>query len=580
MTKDSGSKTLKFITGQPLGEPRTDAAAFRRATKITHPSGRAGRWHHHSHMRRSAVRLGSLAGVAGEVAGMLTHPLVTEFGTGAVALGSAAEASRRGSKAWKRRQHYKEWVRPLHKALAGSQALIPLGITPGMRPDSYLSVPLDYATNEESEIRIDMPEGFAGGVMKYEVERIVREKLGIPDIVARWKVAGHEPYVSISIAPLPPKKVKWADVLTLLESAPESAPIIGLGSRGKVVSVDLDAEAPHVLVSASTGGGKSVMVRTIVAQLMHNGAHVIFLDLKRHSHRWARGLENVTYCRTPEEIHDALIWAAAEGERRNVLVDEGGDEATKDLPRIVIVAEEMNATISRLKKYWDATREKSDRKQSPAVEALQEVLFMGRAVKENVVAVAQMMTANALGGPEARENFAIRILARYTRNSWMMLVPEIQPIPRSSRHAGRVQVCIAGEATETQVLFPSEDDARAWAESAPVGASVGAGGPIPAQASGSVTDSVTTPPTQGEQGYDVSDTPRLTLVPDLPPELSGVSLSEAVRDGVLTCSLDSARQESHRDPEFPTSVGTRGKTRLYDPEDLMRWQRNRPRAVG
>jgi hypothetical protein len=307
---------------------------------------------------------------------------------------------------------------------------------------------------------------------------------------------------------------------------------------------------------------------------MHNGAHVIFLDAKRNSHRWARGLENVTYCRSTEEIHNALVWAAEEGDRRNVIADDG-EEATAQLPRIVIVAEEMNATINRLQDYWAAVRTKHDPKSSPAVNGLKEVLFMGRAVRMNVIAVAQMMTARTLGGPEARENFAIRILARYTPNAWNMLVPEIRPMPRSSRHAGRVQVCIAGTATETQVLFPGEDEARAWASSGTRRTAA----PTPVSVSQGVSDRRS----QGNEGQAVSDSPpTLTLVPDIPepPELAGITLAQAVSDGVLGISLDAARKASVRDPEFPDSVGKRGTAYLYDPTSLMAWQRNRPRAAG
>ena len=570
MTEDIG-KTFKFVTGRPLGEPKTDASAFRRGTKIIHPSGRASTWDHHSHVRRAAVRLSATAAAMGGVAGYVTHPLATEFTAGTLATGAAAEGARRAKRALKRRQHFREWVLPLHRALASAPALKELGIHPADQP-TYLTVPEGYSEDEAAEIVMRLPEGFAGGASKAEIERIIREKLGLQNVITKWRIAGHEPYVSMRIAPLPPKRIKWNDALDLVEAASESAPIIGVAARRIPVSVDLDAEAPHVLVSASSGGGKSVIVRVIACQLMQRGAHLICLDVKRHSHAWARNLENVTYCRSIEEIHEALIWAAEEGERRNVLVDERGENATADLPRILIVAEEMNATITLLQRYWDKVRDKSDRKISPAVEALGEVLFMGRAVRLNVIAVAQMMSARTLGGPEARENFAVRILARYTRNAWNMLVPEIQPMPRSSRHAGRVQVCIAGQATETQVLFPSEAEAREWAASRRPGA-VRTPQPV-------IATNVPGAATQGEQGSPVSDRAHLSLVPGLPRELTGVTLAEAVRDKVLTCTLDIARKESTRDAEFPEPAGKRGNARLYRPEDLIRWQRNRPRAAG
>lgn len=58
-----------------------------------------------------------------------------------------------------------------------------------------------------------------------------------------------------------------------------------------------------------------------------------------------------------------------------------------------------------------------------------------------------------------------------------------------------------------------------------------------------------------------------------------VGLSEAVRTGVLTVSLESARAARKRDPEFPEPVGKRGQEMLYDPDALRRWERNRPRSA-
>lgn len=568
----------RFTTGHHMdGQHRTDAGFVRRGTKVLHPSGRAGRWAHLSRLERAAWRLGVTATLGGGTYGYIAAPTELFTGLGLAGAGGATYGAHKTRRALMRRKHYREWVRPLHRALAAS-AVVP--VTVADQPDAYLTVPVDYATNDQAAVRLEFPEGFSGeAAIRREVERIVCDKLGISDPVIKWRVAGREPFVSIQVAPRPPKKITWSEARELMEAAPESAPVIGIGPRGTVVSVDLDTESPHVLVSAGTGGGKSVITRTITAQLMRHGARVIVLDLKRHSQRWLRGLPGVTYCRTPEEMHYALIEAADEGNRRNILVDEHGDEAAKGFDRIVIIAEEMNATIGKLREYWELSREKSDPKASPAIGAMGDILFMGRAVKLSMIAIAQMMTARTLGGPEARENFPVRILARYSSNAWKMLVPEISPIPRSSRHPGRVQVCIAGIATETQVIFGKDDEAYAWAsESCQCHRARPAG-----EAYVSMSQRPSPIPSQDGGAWDVSDGPGLTLVPDLPDEpaeLSGVTLSEAVRDGVLGMSLDAARKASNRDPEFPESVGNRGTARLYDPAELMRWQANRPRAVS
>jgi hypothetical protein len=118
--------------------------------------------------------------------------------------------------------------------------------------------------------------------------------------------------------------------------------------------------------------------------------------------------------------------------------------------------------MKQLARYWERTRESGDPKVSPAIDALNEILYMGRQVRMHVLLVAQSATARALGGPEVREQFATRFLARYSMNAWRMLAPEIHPAPKSTKHVGRAQVVIGGTARETQVLFFTDAEAREW----------------------------------------------------------------------------------------------------------------------
>ncbi|MCX4429420.1 hypothetical protein [Streptomyces mirabilis] len=145
----------------------------------------------------------------------------------------------------------------------------------------------------------------------------------------------------------PPKKASFKDakVRELVTKAPESAPVIGIGTSGRTVSVDLDAESPHILVNASTGGGKSVTLRCITCQMLHHAAQAYVLDYKRISHPWARGIPAVTYC---ADIHDALIELGWEGRRRVRVADELGIDADPGAigPRLLILLEEVNATLT------------------------------------------------------------------------------------------------------------------------------------------------------------------------------------------------------------------------------------------
>jgi hypothetical protein len=224
-----------------------------------------------------------------------------------------------------------------------------------------------------------------------------------------------------------------------------------------------------------------------------------------------------------------------------------------------------------LKQWWSNNRERGDQPGSPAVEALGQVVFMGRAVRIHVLAVAQMASAKDMGGGEQRENYAVRILARYTANAWRMLVPECTFAP-STRHPGRAQVCIGGTATETQVLFMTPHEARDW---------VMDGAPRPA-ADVAVSHVAAEPDSLGEPPATVAATPTLTVVRDIDLR-AAVTLAEASSDrgrGVVALKFDALRQAARRDPEFPPATAQRGQARVYEPEALVRWERNRPGTKG
>lgn len=184
-------------------------------------------------------------------------------------------------------------------------------------------------------------------------------------------------------------------------------------------------------------------------------------------------------------------------------------------------------------------------------------------MKENILGVAQMFTARTVGGPEARENAGTRVLGGYTQNNWRMLVPEIWPMPKKSRVKGRVQVCIAGTAHETQVAFLTPAEARELATSGTVSAFPGAEG----------------------QGGQI---PVRSVQLHIAGKGAAVGLRAAIASGVIPVpegstpdkTLANIRKARQYDPEFPAPKGEPGpgQEATYDPDELAAWARNRPRA--
>jgi hypothetical protein len=300
--------------------------------------------------------------------------------------------------------------------------------------------------------------------------------------------------------------------------------------------------------------------------VLSRGGDVLILDLKG-SHRWARGLPGVTYCIEPADMHAALIGTADLEARRNRQAMEEPEDWNPG-PRRLVIFEEMNATIAQLKAYWESVREKGDPKLSPAIQAFRNIMFMGRSAKVNLFGVAQMLTANTTGGPESRENFGIRALARYTANNWKMLAPEVA-MPRKSSVRGRWQFVVAGEATETQVVLLTPAEARAIATTGrPLDLENSPGVPVsPVSATTRVDQGSpgTVPGTDGPTGDSPAD-----------PLNEPLTLREAVDAGIIPGKFDAAKKRLQRarknSPEFaPVACGKKGLADTYRAGDLIEW---------
>jgi hypothetical protein len=491
-----------------------------------------------------------------------------------------------------RRELMREWVAPLHDALYR-----PLGYAEQTDPRRYLHIPKNFS-DDDAEIRIDLPRGL--GFSRDVVADLITQKLALEGVTFDWHPEGNKPYVRVKKTRKPPAKALFKDpkVRELVTKAPESAPIIGLGSGNRIVSVDLDADSPHILVNASTGGGKSATLRCIACQMLHHGSLVFVLDTKRISHPWAHGIDGVTYCRDIADIHDQLIELGQLGRLRTRIADELGIDADPKAigPRVLILLEEINATMKQLARYWEKIRESGDPKVSPAVDALNEILYMGRQLRMHVLLVAQSATARALGGPEVREQFATRILARYSMNAWRMLAPEVHPAPKSTKHHGRAQVVIGGSARETQVLFFTETEAREWATTgkkatdAKPAALPTQSGPVQLQKppadsladAGNTTAAPAAPdPAPATDPGDGAPSAPATSPADPAPadDDQAVGLREAHQHHLPDITVAALRYARANDRTFPKSVDKRGAELLYRVGDLKKWARNRPRAA-
>lgn len=267
---------------------------------------------------------------------------------------------------------------------------------------------------------------------------------------------GPSPYTGASTAGSHfPSILPLSEATDWLEQCAEGEVLLGVDGSGRPVKVDLDSESPHILVNAMTGAGKSGIARSVGVQRAQRGDLVVFLDRKMHSHRWARPLAPLCfYADHVESIASSLYNLGQELNRRNRVVRDfpGPVEDAPVGPRIMIMFEEMNATLAQLKEL-----DRQLKSSYGALDALRDLLFMGRAVRMHVIGFAQLASYRSGLSQDMLENFGTKIMIDYSPQAWRYLASECGPHRTAPPEVGRGMVCQRGRAVETQLLWVTEE---------------------------------------------------------------------------------------------------------------------------
>jgi hypothetical protein len=463
---------------------------------------------------------------------------------------------------WLRRfRHQRTWLRPLHLAAHGVA-----GIDRRRPPAAWLEV-----APGRTRAALALPSGWpADDKDKQRLVAIASAKLGIEAPEVSWRLAGPKPLLELAASQPPPPRVDLAAIAEAVDRAKPDELVWGHGKRAAVVTSSLSGDSPHIGLSMGSGAGKSVTARALLAQMLYKGCVGLILDYKMISHQWAVGLPNVAIARRPHEIHEALLWLGAEVDRRNEVAlagaDMDGNVHAVVGDRLIVICEELNATVARLRAHWRAERA-ADRElpqRSPALEALDAASFMGRQVLTNIVYIGQRLSVKASGGDgDARENIGVLAFGRYTPSNWKMLAGD-HPMPPKSLTPGRIQV-VTDRVRETQAVFMTAREAREMATAGTVAVCP----PGMPGAQGVLAANLT--PISGPGQPVVSKTGPVVSV------LGGtrVTLSEAVGEGIVSCSLHAIRKAAQRDPDFPQKAGMRALAGEYDAVLLAEWDAGR-----
>lgn len=521
-------------------------------------SRRAGDGGYRPRAVRAARRTGAAAATLAALAGTAAAPAVTLPVLAVLASGSAGYGAYR-ARAWQqRRSHHRRWVRPAYMAARDIAAW-----PEGEHPSKWLTVAPDRRTATAR-----LPLGWKGEASEQaRLTQVLSTRLGIESPVVRWQLAGHAPKLELTQAPPPPGKAVFADARAVMERAAGDELVWGRGKRGTWVTTSLSGDSPHIGISMGSGAGKSVTARLLLAQVLHKGGIGLIPDVKMLSHTWALGLPNVAAAVRIPEIHDALVWLGAEIDRRNEVAFASADiqgRVHADVgPRILVVCEELNAAMPKLRRHWQAVRGYDDPVRSPALDALDAASFMGRQVKINLLYIGQALSAAAMGGGrDSTENVGVIAMRWTTPRTWKMLAPDHAQPPRSAV-PGLIHV-VSHEVRECRAVLMTEREAREYALSGTVAA-------LPYGMPGAPATSVAGPV---QAGFSPAEPCGDTGIPAIAtgPATGLVSLREAVEARLLgRMSLAAARTARARDPRFPSPAGRDGITDLYDLAALAEW---------
>ncbi|MEU5900346.1 cell division protein FtsK [Streptomyces venezuelae] len=248
--------------------------------------------------------------------------------------------------------------------------------------------------------------------------------------------------------------VHVTDPYTVRQLAGREQVLLGLSTDDQAHYLD----DTHVLVATGGAGGTTTVLRSIAAQARRLGARVDILDLdrRRPSHPWAHNLEGIRVHDRPDQAH-ALLHEL----RRGLLHAADEFDGTWAARRLLVI-EHTDRLLDALRQHYLLAQPDTQAEEAPAVEALAELLQVGRARGLQIIA-GSAHSSPPPKGQQIRDAFPTRLVAYAGTGLWGRVAPEVWPVPPYSVIAGRMHLVRDGAATRLQTLYLSESQARAWA---------------------------------------------------------------------------------------------------------------------
>lgn len=373
------------------------------------------KWRRHSMVRRAVTRWAAIAALCGVLVAYHVNPAVTvraAWIVGLVCFLAAAGMLIYGVATYRHRTVDRN---PLYQKIRSVYS----GLRLPERPDRDRW----QLARDGSTIRIRFDRGVAvKPLYRRQIHGIIEDHFH-RDYSSSWRIDGPKPHATFTRRPYPQPR-EYAELLSTIEQLGPAEVLLGVSGSGTPAVWDMDNDAPHMMASVGTGGGKSSLVRSVVLQMLRKPdvEGIYIADVKWTSAKSLEGVEGVQVAKELPDVLAMVQHVARIIERRM----RGVDDSTG---RVLFVLEEGNLFTDWMTTWWQQTKPQQAPKRCPAFDALSTILYAGREFHVNCLALYQSgmvaavsPNAGAAGGSSLRGQFGLTAVCRNTPQAWSSIV--------------------------------------------------------------------------------------------------------------------------------------------------------------
>ena len=379
------------------------------------------------------------------------------------------------------RAHNRHLLNPIIKSLAAYLRLSPHAVR------RMIHIKPENVTDEGETGYFEMPPELTPGQdQQAGIARIIDAHLPY-DSEMDFKMEQAPKIGVIQAARKPPYEVLWDETIEAMEHAAYGDIVIGKDRLKNIFTANfVNADDPHWAFCVQSKRGKSNFLGLVACQVLHQdpNAQVIAIDPKRSSlidylgspdypgpglKKLLKGVTMANDPTRPDQMVNLIARAKQEFDSRS---EEYALDRTKKFPVYLVVIDELNLLREIIKSFWDEVlaankrRAKEEREdlpgECPIWANIRTLLQAGRFVGIHVIAVAQDLRDDALGGKGARNYFGLRGLGGFHASQWKMLVDR-NPVPVAQKGVGR-WIFVQGEDMDwVQITYADPEKAYAWA---------------------------------------------------------------------------------------------------------------------